>query len=198
MPNYNNAKIYKIWSPSHPDEIYIGSTTQPLAKRMGEHRRKCKRYQNGKCNYVTSFKILSYGDAKIELIEKVECKDKEELVAREGYYIRTLDCVNKVIPDRTRKEYIREYREANKDKINQKRRQYREANKDKIKQYSEANKDKIAQRLNQYYKEKLSEKVKCDCGSVIVRHSLTRHKKTKKHMNFINKKNECPLITAEQ
>lgn len=105
MPlNYQTSKIYKIWSPSHPGEIYIGSTTQRLVKRIGEHRRKYRLHLKGKYRYTTSFKIMEYGDAKIELIENVECKDKEELVAREGYYIRTLDCVNKVIPDRTEKE----------------------------------------------------------------------------------------------
>jgi hypothetical protein len=32
MPDYKNAKIYKLWSPEG-DDIYIGSTTQPLYAR---------------------------------------------------------------------------------------------------------------------------------------------------------------------
>lgn len=166
MPNYTTSRVYKIWSPSHPGEIYIGSTTQDLAKRIGEHRRKYKLYLNGKYRYTTSFKIMEYGDAKIELIEKVECKDKEELIACEGYYIRTLDCVNKVIPDRTKKEYDREYRQANRERIAQREKEYREANREKIAQ-------------------KKAEKVKCNCGSVINRGGLSEHRRTKKHMKYL-------------
>ena len=119
MPNYANGKIYKIWSPSHLDEIYIGSTCTPLSHRMAKHRYELKKHlkTNENCHKktkgTTSFKILEYGDARIELIEKVNCKCKEELIKREGYYIRTLDCVNKIIPDRTYKEYYKD----NKDKI---------------------------------------------------------------------------------
>jgi hypothetical protein len=32
MPDYNNGKIYKLWSPEG-DDIYIGSTVNSLAKR---------------------------------------------------------------------------------------------------------------------------------------------------------------------
>jgi len=32
MPDYNNAKIYKLWSPEG-DDIYIGSTTKYLSTR---------------------------------------------------------------------------------------------------------------------------------------------------------------------
>jgi hypothetical protein len=39
MPNYQNAKIYKLWSPEG-DDIYIGSTTQSLAVRKAGHKAK--------------------------------------------------------------------------------------------------------------------------------------------------------------
>lgn len=183
MPNnYQTSKLYKIWSPSHPDEIYIGSTTQRLVKRIGEHRRKYKLHLNGKYRYTTSFKIMAYGDARIELIEKFPCKCKEELIAREGYYIRTLDCVNKVIPDRTPKQYY----QANRERIAQRGKKYREANREKIaqkkKEYRQANREKIAQRVEKYYK---NNRMTCECGSVIRRDYLRMHKKTKKHMNYI-------------
>ncbi len=46
MPNYNNGKIYKLWSPEG-DDIYIGSTTQPLTARKSSHK---KRFLNGDKN----------------------------------------------------------------------------------------------------------------------------------------------------
>lgn len=162
MPNYSNSKIYKIWSPTHPDEIYIGSTTQPLAKRMGEHRSYYKRYQAGNKKYYTCFKILAYEDSKIELIEKHSCKCREELLAREGHYIRTLDCVNKFIPDRTKKEWY----EDNKGDILEHQKQYRQKNKEKIKARD-------------------SEKTTCECGVSLTRGNLARHKKSNKHLQAL-------------
>ena len=39
--SYKNAKIYKILN-TVADDVYIGSTTQPLSKRMVDHRASCK------------------------------------------------------------------------------------------------------------------------------------------------------------
>jgi hypothetical protein len=77
MPNYQNGKIYQIWSPQ-TDQVYIGSTIQSLCKRMVEHR----------CQHLTSHKILQYDDAKIELIECFPCDNKMELNKREGEIMR--------------------------------------------------------------------------------------------------------------
>ena len=217
MPNYANGSIYKIWSIS-TDEIYIGSTVEPLSKRMTKHRCGYKRYKAGKYHYITSFKIMEYGDAKIELIEKIDCKCREELLSREGYYIRTLECVNKCIAGRTKKQWdidnkdkMKQYREdnkdklteyskqhykKNKDKISQRHKQYREDNKDKMKQYQQDNKEKLTEYYKQRYKKnkdkikaQYSEKIKCECSAIVCRSSLSRHKKTKKHLLFVNTRN---------
>ncbi len=46
MPNYQNGKIYKIWSPQGTeDEIYFGSTCDELYKRKSHHKNK-----DNKCN----------------------------------------------------------------------------------------------------------------------------------------------------
>ena len=37
MVDYSNGKIYKIWSVLG-DDIYIGSTTEALSRRMAFHR----------------------------------------------------------------------------------------------------------------------------------------------------------------
>ena len=176
MPNYANGKIYKIWSLS-TDKIYVGSTVEPLSKRMTKHRHCYKKYKEGKKLLTTSSKIFEHGDAKIELIEKCPCKCKEELVAREGYYIRALDCVNKRIEDRNWKEYGREYRKLNKDKITQ----YCRANRDKRLQYNK--------QYRQANKERNKEKVTCECGSIVSRDYLRKHKKTKKHSLLMNTRN---------
>jgi len=214
MPDYSKAKLYKVWSPQ-TREIYVGSTIQTLSNRISGHRTDLKRYKAGKKGkYCTSFKILEYGDARIELLEKYDaCTCRDELLAREGKYIRELDCVNKRIAGRTDKQYYLD----NKDKINAKDKKYREANKDKIKEYREANRDKYKEYLNKYYeankdkykeyaqknkeairakkkeyreanKEKLNAKVQCECGCTITKRSLKRHQQTAKHKKLMQNK----------
>ena len=63
---YHNGKIYTIRSP-HTDKYYIGSTTQPLHKRLYGHRRGYEFYIKKKKRYMTSFEVIKYDDNYIEL-----------------------------------------------------------------------------------------------------------------------------------
>ena len=155
MPHYNQGKIYSIRSLSRPDLVYIGSTSQSLAKRYGQHKLPS--------NKVTSSQIIALGDSYIELVEEYKCDNKNQLQRREGEIIRSTDCVNKVIPGRTTTEYridnadkykqyyidnidrIKQYRIDNLDKSKETRKKYYIDNADKIKQYYIDNADKIKQ-----------------------------------------------------
>ena len=119
MPNYQNGKIYKLVC-NETDQIYIGSTTQTLSKRMGGHRADYKRYKAGKMNYITSFEILKHPSAKILLVRNAPCNSREELEAIEGSFIKNNECVNKIVPGRTPAEYRQENAESIKQKQNQK------------------------------------------------------------------------------
>jgi len=202
MVNYKNSKIYTIRS-HQTDLIYIGSTCNELRKRLYQHKAHYKSYLNGKRNYVTSFEIIKYDDAYIELYEKYPSNDKIELRKREGELIRELNCVNKRIPCRSKKEWEKNnrekiyknrqkperilkyniWREKNKDIIKNNVHQYYIDNKHKIKQkrkeYREKNRDKIKQRITKIYN--------CDCGKTIQRCEKSRHNKSKYHrMNIHN------------
>jgi hypothetical protein len=112
---------------------------------MTGHRKSFKQYKNGKCNFTRSFQILEYESAKIELVENYPCNNKEELLQREGYYIRNNNCINKNIAGRTKqiwceenKQYIKiqqkDYYEQNKEQINEQHKKYYEQNKEHIKE----------------------------------------------------------------
>ena len=111
MPDYQQGKIYQIWSPNS-DKVYIGSTVQHLHKRMYDHKHSL----TGK-SYTTALAVLGCGDARIELIEEYSCANKAELNRREGQIMRGYDNrVNRCIAGRTRaehyvdnKEHIAEY-----------------------------------------------------------------------------------------
>jgi hypothetical protein len=168
---YQNSKIYKLVSDL-TDKIYIGSTTQPLYKRHHEHISRSKKCVN-KCK---SIELIKLGETRIELIEDYPCERKEQLNAREGYYIKLNNdiCVNVRLAGQTRKEYYdthkeeinewrKQYDEDNKEKLSEKKKEYYEANKQKIaereKQYREANKEKIAERMKKYREAKKANKL---------------------------------------
>ena len=153
MPNYNQSKIYKVIC-SETQKIYIGSTCQPLYKRLFQHKSS-----SNQCMSKT------FINPTIVLIENFSCENKEQLIKRERYYIDSLECVNKNKPGRSKKEYYHDnidkisenhkhYYQDNIDKILEYHKQYYQDNKDKIaenqKQYQQDNKDKIAEYHKQY------------------------------------------------
>ena len=190
MIKYNNGKVYKI-EPTNGDDgdVYFGSTTKEyLSQRMATHKNKFKMWTNGQKYYIKSFELFEkYGfdNCKIILLENVNANSKDELLARESYYIRNFKCVNKVIPNRTKKEYSKEYNIKNKDKNIEYQKDYQKKNKEKIsirkKAYDEEN------------KEKRKVKITCECGSVCRKYEIRRHEKSKKHIDFINNQNLNPI-----
>ena len=187
MPDYSKGKVYKLVS-NQTDKIYIGSTVQPLYKRCFQHKCTYTRYLNGKYHYVTSFEIVKYDDCEIILIEECPCENVEQLRARERHFIELLDCVNKRIPGRNKKEYY----EDNKEKVLERRKKYYEDNKEKLlechKKYYEDNKEKIADQNAGYYqanKEKIAEKFTCECGVTIRKDSKSKHERSIKHQTFL-------------
>ena len=167
MPDYQKGKIYAIRS-YQTDDIYIGSTIQSLSVRLGEHKRRYKMWLEGKHNYTSSYEIIKYNDCYVEEIEKCPCNDKNELNRREGQIIRLMDCVNKRIEGRTRKEYrqdnkekikeqSKKYREDNRERLREQSRQWREKNRQRHREmstkYNNENKEKISIRKKKKYQE---------------------------------------------
>ncbi len=183
--DYQSGKIYKLWSPSQ-NLVYIGSTTQNLAFRKGGHCRDFKKWQNGKFPFMTSFTILECEDNRIDLLEAYPCNNKMELLAREGYWIKKLDCVNKYIPGRTKKEYDKEYYKQNKEEINKQTKEHYIANREK---YIKNSKENYKQ--NKEYRQV---KCSCSCGSNFCKVELPRHIKSKKHQNFLNSSTTSVII----
>ena len=188
--DYNNGKIYSIRS-NQTDMFYIGSTTQPLYKRLSKHKSNYifwKKNDNKK-RYITSCEIMKYDDAFIELIEDYPCESKNQLTKREGELIRAhkSNCVNCRIEGRTgaeyrqdNKEYKAEYSvkhyQANKEHYLECQGKYYQANKEHIKEYSaeyyQSNKELIAE----HNKQRNSTKIICEtCKRELCRNSLSRH-----------------------
>ena len=164
MPDYNNSKLYKICS-FETDQIYIGSTTQPLCKRMSGHRSKYKLWLKGyispsgkPANNCASYRILEQDpNCKIILISKHECNDRAELETIERDYMNSVECVNKNVGVSKDPEYYNNY----------------------SKKYYIENKTEIKLKVNQ--------KFNCDlCGGKYTPNGKSQHEKTKKHIKAIN------------
>jgi len=159
MVNYQLGKIYKLVS-NNTGKQYIGSSCQKkLCSRLTGHVNK-----SNKC---ISREIIEDGNYEIILIENFPCDSKDELHKRERYYIENLDCINKVIPTRTKKEYNETNKEhmreqnkeryiVNKDRILERMKEHYIVNKGRIleqtKEYRKKNKERILEQAKEYRK----------------------------------------------
>ena len=83
--------IYKIQRKSDKKTVYIGSTEKKLKYRLSEHKGQYRHFLNGNSHYYSSFEIVKYQDAEIDLIKEVEVKNKTELRQIEDDFITIYD-----------------------------------------------------------------------------------------------------------
>jgi hypothetical protein len=120
---------------------------------------------------TTAREVINQGNYSIDLLETVECNSEERYKIEynyiQGYGDLAVNCLTGISKEPGYKQQKdKEYYEANKDKL-----------KLKIKDYNEKNKEKLSARKK--------EKVLCECGYIGARTHVARHKKSKKHMEFI-------------
>jgi len=185
--------VYSLRTHQTPD-IYIGSTTQSLSRRISNHRNCYKQYSTEKKgNYVSSYEIVKYGDAYIELEFEGEFESKNALHRKEGEYIREKNCVNKRIEGRTKQEYAKDnkehisnykkqWREEHVEERAEYLKKYREEHKVEEKQYREKHKEEFAKKR----KERDKKKYTCVCGSICSIAGKSEHERSQKHQIFIS------------
>ena len=166
MVNYQNSKIYKIVC-NLTGETYYGSTTVRLCNRLAKHR------ENSKYS-CKSKSIIDRENYSCILVEEYPCENKDQLYQRERWYIENNVCINKCIPLRTEEDrikYSKEYYNKN-----------RESKLVYVNEYREMNREEL--------NEKRREKIVCECGAEITKSAFSRHKKSKKHLSYLNIGNE--------
>ena len=187
MIDYKNGKIYQIVC-NETGEIYIGSTVRDMEDRLYEHKKPS--------NVCCSKQIIDRNNYYIELLETYPCNNEFELKLKEGEYQKSMKCINKVIAGRTDAEW----RQDNKKKIAKTKHEYRQNNLETIaahgKEYYQDNKEKFA-KYNKEYRQINLEAIKarknkvviCECGIESTRINLPRHKRSKRHIDLMNKLN---------
>jgi len=144
MPDYSQAKIYKIEAPESTTNIYIGSTTKTINVRFSHHKASYKLWLAGHAPYCTAYEILQYPDAQIIEIEAYPCTNRLELTTYENTYIDgNSNCVNKnSTKTKDRKSYEKAYYLDNIEKITEYKKAYMQIfcveNKEKMRANSRA------------------------------------------------------------
>ena len=192
MSETYKAKIYKIVNDVD-DKIYIGSTRQPLYKRINQHRVRFR--GNYKFQYSSRILFEKYGidNCSIVLIEEVDVKNIEEQrkIEREWYDRLKANAVNILLPCITNEEKI-EQRKLYWDnaKIKEKRKEqykvqrltqiYKDKHNERHKKYRETHADEI--------KEKRSKTFVCECGRETTYAHRLRHFKSIIHLKIMKEK----------
>ena len=130
LNKYNNASIYTIRNRKDESLIYVGSTIGAIHKRLSVHKSSCK--QGKPVSLYSHIIDNDWTDWYIELYEKVNCNDREELCRREGQVIRDIGTINKNVAGRTNKESKTRWRKANPEYM----KQWCETNPEYMKEYS--------------------------------------------------------------
>jgi hypothetical protein len=187
MTNYSKGVIYKF-ECNETGKIYFGSTVN-YNQRIRKQKHDCQRWLDGKLkltnkktyrvDYSTSFEIIKNNNYTVSIVEEFPCKTKKELTDRERYYIQnTENVVNKNIPNRTQKEWIQD----NPDKFKAIQKKWIQKHQEQIclarKEYRSRNLEKIRERQTII--------VNCECGSSVQQNNISYHKKSKKHLRYIN------------
>ena len=172
MPDYSKGKIYTIRCRTDDTLIYVGSTIQPLYKRLASHKISSNRERDKNMLIYTTING-NWENWYIELYELYPCSCKEELCKREGDVIRLIGTLNNRIAGRTHKEWYddnkerhsencKKWNEANKEYSKEKHAERYENNKekvlDRVKEWAEKNKEKVAEYKRQYNQRKKQEK----------------------------------------
>lgn len=153
MPDYQKAKIYKLWSPSK-NLVYYGSTCETLPQRLAKHKYAHKVYnEQNKGHNCGSFVIFDCEDYKMELLEEYPCNNKQQLLKKEAEYIKSNECVNPQIPARTQKEYYQDNKDTKIAKNTEYAKNNPEVNKQATKKYYENNKEKILEKRKEKRKQ---------------------------------------------
>jgi hypothetical protein len=102
--SYSNGKIYQVRNRIN-DKVYVGGTCQLLCKRMTIHRQYAETREG---QLYDEMRRLGKEHFYIELIEKYPCGNKDDLTARQHFYIKELGTLNNntTLPDDEHKDMI--------------------------------------------------------------------------------------------
>ena len=182
--------IYKITGTC--GRVYIGSTIN-FEKRKLYHKMSSKSNESSS-RFLT--KPLHF-----EIMNSREYKLVKTLRLVEQFYLDNTININKTRAYSNlfiQRKQKKQYHIKNREEILQKKKVRYDKNKEKLlkknKEYRLKNIEKLKKKRKEYYnknKEKINlkskVKIKCECGCMVIKSYLPKHKTTSKHINLLNK-----------
>jgi hypothetical protein len=173
MPDYAKTIIYKIQHQEDESLIYVGNTTD-FTKRKHHHKDRCNSPNNAKRHYKIYKMIRDNGGwdcFKMIQIKEFPCSNRREADAEEDKIMLELKAnMNDRRAYRPREQYRI-------DNVENKREYDME--------YRKKNKEQIIQKKKDYY-EKNKQQITCECGCIVVKNHIARHKKSNRHIKLLN------------
>jgi len=196
--------VYKAYHSSDPNKIYVGSTTQPIANRLAQHKIFAKRKRDVKCKWFEYLRNKDYTGFLVEQLERVTFTHTMELRVRENDWITRLKPQlntlaahvsaeeykqQKRVYKQNHKQQIKEYDkaryEANKPAILEQMRSYKQRNKDTLAQKRklkyEANKQVLIQKSRREYAENKTKYTCLSCDYTSNKFNYNKHLATANH-----------------
>jgi NADH:ubiquinone oxidoreductase subunit len=178
--DYSKLVIYKIVCKDlHITDLYVGGTTN-FIQRKKQHKNRCYNKNSEKYYFKLYETIRENGGWEnwtMVIIEECPCDDSYNARKLERYYYEqlnaTLNAYKPLITEEEKKQEAKEYNKTDKYKESQKK--FRDEHREYYKEYEINNKEKIQSRK--------SEKITCNCGSIISRSSKSAHEKTFLHIS---------------
>ena len=175
--DYSKTLIYKIQHQTKDELLYVGSTTH-FGNRKVRHKNNCNN-ANGKSYNLKLYSTIrdngGWDAFNMVIVKEFPCENKRQAEAEEDRIMREMKaCLNShraYITKEEKKEQMKEYREQNRDKVNEQKKEYYIRNINKI-------------------KEKNKEKINCQCGCAVIKYNLARHKRSKKHQEYLNQQTD--------
>ena len=145
--NFNNGKIYQLVNDID-DRVYVGHSTTTLRQRFYSHKQAAKVHPERRV--YKHMNLMGFEHFRIELIENWPCSNEEELIAREGHWIRQMDTYKNGLNSNLAGRSGKAYREDNKIAICLKTKAWKAANKTKVLEYRADHKAEQAQYQKAY------------------------------------------------
>ena len=104
------------------DEVYVGSTTESLHKRMIKHKCDMKRFADKPL--YSKMNELGFDKFNIELLEEIKTETRHQLRIAEGRYIVEIGTLNVQKTGRPLSEWRKEWRQINREHLVEKKREW--------------------------------------------------------------------------
>ena len=154
---YNNGKIYKLVDQVN-GYFYIGSTCNPLSKRLSWHKQNAKKQTFQNIKVYKHFNSIGWKNVKIVLIQEHYLDNKEQLLREEDniiqMYLHDEKCLNS----------IRAFTGLNKQEYSI--------------CFHEVHKEQIHERKNK--------RITCECGITYTCANKARHQKGERHEAYLH------------